>query len=106
MRCIPDSVASNLPKAMPDPLPNEYASISITDHTGKTLLKPLIKQVKNFYEITKTQNGFILAYRDVLRNVLLNNAPVQWDKNVLDMKKPKMEFGYILRMVHENFVTF
>jgi hypothetical protein len=56
-------------------------------------MKPLTKQVKNFYEIT---NGFILAYRDVLRNVLLNNAPVQWDKNVLDMKKPTKAFGYIL----------
>ncbi|RGB42383.1 hypothetical protein C1646_751031 [Rhizophagus diaphanus] len=80
MRCIPPSIVSNLPKAMPDPVPGEYHSISITDHTGKVLMKPLIKQVKDFYEVTNTHNGFILTYRDILRNVLCEGVPIQWGK--------------------------
>ncbi|RIA91663.1 hypothetical protein C1645_805098 [Glomus cerebriforme] len=81
LKCIPPSTASNLQKAMPDPIPDvEYHSISITDHTGKQLFKPNIKQVKNVYEIANTPDSFILTYRDILRNVLLENVPVQWNK--------------------------
>src|SRR5205814_355886 len=71
---------SNLHRAMPDPTPNEYHGISITDHTGSQLLQPPFKQVKNFYEMANLSEGFILTYRDVFRDVLLENVPVQWDK--------------------------
>src|SRR5581483_539692 len=80
IKCIPPSIASNLKKAIPDPIPEEYQGISITDHTGSLLLKPNFKQVKNVYEVADLSEGFILAYRDVLRDVLLEGVPVQWAK--------------------------
>src|SRR4051794_29705202 len=81
MKCIPSSVASNLPKAMPNPIPNvEYHGASITDHTGDLLLKPPFQQVKDVYEIEKNPKHLIstiITYRDRLRDVLLEGVPVQ-----------------------------
>src|SRR3954451_18046628 len=87
MNCIPSSVASKLPKAMPDPIPDvEFHGISIADHTGKLLFKPPFKQVKDVYEIAKFSSGFsiIIIYRDRLRDdILLENVPVQWGKKCI-----------------------
>jgi len=80
INCVPSSVASNLPKAMPNPVPNvEYHGFSLTDHTGNGLLKLPTKQVKDVYEMANLSKGFstIITYRNRLRDVLLENVPVQ-----------------------------
>jgi hypothetical protein len=84
MNCIPSSVALNLPKAIPNPIPDvEYHGVSVNDHEGNLLLKPPFKQFKSIYEIAEIPDRFLamtVAYRDRLRDVLLENVPVQWGK--------------------------
>jgi cation diffusion facilitator CzcD-associated flavoprotein CzcO len=84
MNCIPSSVALNLPKAIPNPIPDvEYHGVSVNDHEGNLLLKPPFKQFKSIYEIAEIPERFLamtVAYRDRLRDVLLENVPVQWGK--------------------------
>jgi len=92
LKCIPSSVASNLPKAMPNPIPDvEFHGISITDHKGKLLLRPPSEQVKDVYEIAKVSNDFssIITYRDILRDVLLEGVPVQWGKKCIGYEETK-----------------
>src|SRR5436853_7657516 len=82
IKCIPPSVASNLPKAIPVPIPDaEFHGISITDHTGALLLRLPSKQVKNVYEVAKcsSDTSVVFAYRDILRvDVLLETVSFQW----------------------------
>jgi 2-polyprenyl-6-methoxyphenol hydroxylase-like FAD-dependent oxidoreductase len=71
---------------MPNPILNvEYHGFSLTDHTGSLLLRPPSKQVKDVYEVANTSVGFsaIITYRDRLRDVLLENVPVQWGKKCI-----------------------
>ncbi|PKK72593.1 FAD/NAD(P)-binding domain-containing protein [Rhizophagus irregularis] len=86
INCIPSSIASNLPKATPNPIPNlEYHGFSLADHTGSLLLRPPSKQVKDIYEIANLTTSFsiIITYRNRLRDVLLENVPVQWGKKCI-----------------------
>ncbi|RIA84218.1 hypothetical protein C1645_880057 [Glomus cerebriforme] len=86
INCLPPSVASKLPKAIPNPIPDvEYHGISISDHTGKSLLHPPFKQVKDVFELAKVPEDFssIISYRDRLRDVLLEDVPVQWNKKCI-----------------------
>uniref|UniRef100_U9TNE7 FAD-binding domain-containing protein n=1 Tax=Rhizophagus irregularis (strain DAOM 181602 / DAOM 197198 / MUCL 43194) TaxID=747089 RepID=U9TNE7_RHIID len=87
MNCIPSSVALNLPKAIPNPVPDvEHHGVSANDHEGNLLLRPPFKQFKNIYEIAETPDRFLsmtVAYRDRLRDVLLENVPVQWGKKLV-----------------------
>ena len=87
MNCIPSSVALNLPKAIPNPVPDvEYHGVSANDHEGNLLLRPPFKQFKNIYEIAEIPDRFssvTVAYRDRLRDVLLENVPVQWGKKLV-----------------------
>ena len=83
INCIPSSIALNLPKAIPNPIPDvEFHGNSVTDHTGNPLLNPPIKQVKDVYEFANNTGvrSAILIYRDRLRDVLLESVPVQWGK--------------------------
>ncbi|GBC06870.1 hypothetical protein RclHR1_07100006 [Rhizophagus clarus] len=86
INCIPSSIALNLPKAMPNAVPDlEYHGFTLADHTGSLLLRPPTKQVKDIYEVANTSVGFSVAitYRDRLREVLLENVPVQWGKKCI-----------------------
>ncbi|PKB99458.1 FAD/NAD(P)-binding domain-containing protein [Rhizophagus irregularis] len=86
INCIPSSIALNLPKAMPNPVPNvEYHGFSLSDHTGNLLLRPPTKQAKDVFEVANTSVGLsvIITYRDKLRHVLLENVPVQWGKKCI-----------------------
>ncbi|CAB4473862.1 unnamed protein product [Rhizophagus irregularis] len=84
INCIPSSIASNLPKATPNSIPNlEYHGFSLADHTGSLLLRPPTKQVKDIYEVANSNFSIIIAYRDRLRDVLLENVPVQWGKKCI-----------------------
>ncbi|CAB4409572.1 unnamed protein product [Rhizophagus irregularis] len=86
INCIPSSIASNLPKATPNPIPNlEYHGFSLADHTGSLLLRPPSKQVKDIYEVANLTTSFsiIITYRNRLRDVLLENVPVQWGKKCI-----------------------
>ncbi|PKY47569.1 hypothetical protein RhiirA4_444916 [Rhizophagus irregularis] len=83
LNCIPSSIASNLPKAMPSPIPGvETHGINITDQVGNVLLAPPVKPYKDVYELAKISRGLstIVTYRDRLRDVLLEGVPVQWNK--------------------------
>ena len=85
LKCIPSSVASNLPKAIPNPIPTEFHGFSMIDHTGKIVFKPPFKQVKEIPEIAKFTNNLAItvAYRDRLRDILLEGVPVQWGKKCI-----------------------
>jgi len=87
MNCIPSSVALNIPNAIPNAISNvEYHGISVTDHAGNLLLKPPSKQSKDVYEIAKIPDrhfSVTVAYRDRLRDVLLESVPVQWGKRCI-----------------------
>src|SRR6266516_3025474 len=68
-KCIPSSIASNLPKAIPNPIPDvEFHGATITDHTGNRLLTTPTKQVKDVYEIAKNPESpsIIVSYRNIL----------------------------------------
>src|SRR6266542_6576344 len=59
LKCIPSSVASNLPKAIPNPIPDvEFHGVSISDHTGNLIIKPPTKQVKEIPEMAKVPDEF------------------------------------------------
>jgi hypothetical protein len=71
---------------MPNIIPDvEHHGFSIVDHTGKLLLKPPSIQVNDVYEVAKISTGFsaVITYRDRLRDVLLENVPVQWGKKCI-----------------------
>ncbi|RIA81879.1 hypothetical protein C1645_789399 [Glomus cerebriforme] len=90
MNCLPSSVASKLPKAIPNPIPDvECHGISISDHKGKCLIHPPYKQVKDVFELTKVSDDFsaIISYRDRLRDVLLEDVPVQWNKKCVGFEE-------------------
>ncbi|CAB4473857.1 unnamed protein product [Rhizophagus irregularis] len=90
INCIPLSIALNLSKAIPNPVPNvEYHGLSLTDHTGNLLLRPPDKQVKDVFEAANLSVGssIIITYRDKLRHVLLENVPVQWGKKCINYEE-------------------
>ncbi|GBC10181.1 hypothetical protein RclHR1_09400003 [Rhizophagus clarus] len=84
LNCIPSSIASNLPKAMPNPIPDvETHGITFIDQVGNILFAPPAKPFKDVYELAKMSRGLpasIVTYRDRLRDVLLEGVPVQWNK--------------------------
>ncbi|CAB4373903.1 unnamed protein product [Rhizophagus irregularis] len=83
LNCIPSSIASNLPKATPNTVPDvETHGIIITDQVGNVLLAPPTKPFKDVYELAKISRGLssMIIYRDRLRDVLLEGVPVQWNK--------------------------
>ena len=110
LNCLPSSVALKLPKAMPNPKPKEeFHGICITDHTGNPLIQPPSKQVKDVYELGKISDDYslIITYRDRLRDVLLEDVPVQWNKRCVGFEETEdgvlaifedgsREFGNIL----------
>ncbi|CAB5182270.1 unnamed protein product [Rhizophagus irregularis] len=58
LNCIPSSIAANLPKAMPNPVPDvETHGIIITDQVGNVLLAPPTKPFKDVYELAKISRG-------------------------------------------------
>ncbi|RGB37229.1 hypothetical protein C1646_695369 [Rhizophagus diaphanus] len=86
LNCIPSSIASNLTKAMPNPIPEiETHGITITDQVGNVLLTPPTKPFKDVYELAKISRGLssMITYRDRLRDVLLEDVPVQWNKKCI-----------------------
>ncbi|CAB4496278.1 unnamed protein product [Rhizophagus irregularis] len=86
LNCVPSSIASNLPKAMPNPISDvETHGITITDQIGNVLLAPPTKSFKDVYEIAKISRGLssIITYRNRLRDVLLEGVPVQWNKKCI-----------------------
>jgi hypothetical protein len=93
MNCVPTSVASNLPKAMPNPIPDkEFHGVENTDYKGNLLLKPPFKQVKDIYEIVSNPPHLfsnIIVYRDRLRDVLLEGVPIQWNKKCIGYEENK-----------------
>ncbi|PKC16686.1 hypothetical protein RhiirA5_493575, partial [Rhizophagus irregularis] len=65
LNCVPSSIASNLPKAIPNPIPDvETHGITITDQIGSVLLTPPTKPFKDVYEIAKISRGLssIITY--------------------------------------------
>ncbi|GBB87544.1 hypothetical protein RclHR1_00140048 [Rhizophagus clarus] len=90
LNIVPPSIASKLTRAIPNPIPEaEFNGISITDHKGKILIRPPSKQVKDVYELAKVHDEFsnIISYRDVLRDVLLEDVPVQWNKKCVGFEE-------------------
>jgi 2-polyprenyl-6-methoxyphenol hydroxylase-like FAD-dependent oxidoreductase len=90
LNCIPSSIASDLPKAMPNPIPDvEIHGVTFTDQVGNVLLAPPPKPFKDVYEIAKISHGIslIVTYRDRLRDVLLKGVPVQWNKKCIKYKE-------------------
>ncbi|PKY35119.1 FAD/NAD(P)-binding domain-containing protein [Rhizophagus irregularis] len=88
INCVPSSIALNLPKAIPNSVPNiEYHGFSLSDHMGNLLLRPPTKQAKDVYEVANISVGYsiIVTYRDKLRHVLLENVPVQWECEMTDI---------------------
>ncbi|UZO05045.1 uncharacterized protein OCT59_025406 [Rhizophagus irregularis] len=66
LNCVPSSIASNLPKAIPNPIPGvETHGITITDQIGSVLLTPPTKPFKDVYEIAKISRGLssIITYQ-------------------------------------------
>ncbi|CAB5359046.1 unnamed protein product [Rhizophagus irregularis] len=59
LNCIPSSITANLPKAMPNPVPDvETHGIIITDQVvGNVLLAPPTKPLKDVYELAKIFRG-------------------------------------------------
>ncbi|PKK69455.1 hypothetical protein RhiirC2_712652 [Rhizophagus irregularis] len=86
LNCVPSSIASNLPKAMPNSISDvETHGITVTDQIGNVLLAPPTKSFKDVYEIAKISRGLssIITYRNRLRDVLLEGVPVQWNKKCI-----------------------
>ncbi|UZO03940.1 uncharacterized protein OCT59_024340 [Rhizophagus irregularis] len=86
LNCVPSSIASNLSKAIPNPIPDvETHGITIIDQIGNVLLTPPTKPFKDVYEIAKIFRGLssIVIYRNRLRDVLLEGVPVQWNKKCI-----------------------
>ncbi|PKY27646.1 FAD/NAD(P)-binding domain-containing protein [Rhizophagus irregularis] len=90
MNCVPPSIASKLSKAIPNPIPDaESNGITLTDDTGKRLVRPPFKQVKDVHELAKVPKEIsaIISYRDILREVLLEDVPVQWNKKCVGFEE-------------------
>ncbi|CAG8629482.1 12195_t:CDS:2, partial [Acaulospora morrowiae] len=83
--CLPSSLQSRLPEAMPDPVPGEHHGFTSIDDTGNLLMHPPFGQTKNVFEIpnSKSEYGFIVSYRDKLRNLLLEDVNVEWNKKCI-----------------------
>ncbi|PKY31573.1 hypothetical protein RhiirB3_475248 [Rhizophagus irregularis] len=108
LNCIPSSIAANLPKAMPNPVPDvETHGIIITDQVGNVLLAPPTKPFKDVYELAKISRGLssMITYRDRLRDVLLEVVPVQWNKKCIEYVETQegvCVFFEMANKIHEN----
>ncbi|CAG8803911.1 5727_t:CDS:2, partial [Racocetra persica] len=71
--CTPSKIQDRLVEAIPSPTPKEHHSTMVIDHAGK-LLFSAPQQNFNIYEMEPLKHDFagIVAYRHILRNVLLN----------------------------------
>ncbi|CAG8574710.1 1616_t:CDS:2 [Racocetra fulgida] len=78
------SPQDRLTEAIPSPTPKEHHSTMVIDHAGK-LLFSAPQQNFNIYEMEPLKHDFagIVAYRHILRNVLLNGVDVQWGKKCI-----------------------
>ncbi|CAG8751450.1 15451_t:CDS:2, partial [Rhizophagus irregularis] len=65
LNCVLSSITSNLPKAIPNPIPDvETYGITITDQIGNVLLTPPTKPFKDVYEIAKISHGVWVFFED------------------------------------------
>ncbi|CAB4388103.1 unnamed protein product [Rhizophagus irregularis] len=102
LNCVPSSIALNLPKEIPNPIPDvETHGITITDQIGNVLLTPPTKPFKDVYEIAKIFHGLssIVIYRNRLRDVLLEGVPVQWNKKCI---KYLAQMELILQLIRKQ----
>ncbi|EXX77964.1 hypothetical protein RirG_019000 [Rhizophagus irregularis DAOM 197198w] len=77
---------------MPNPVPDvETHGIIITDQVGNVLLAPPTKPFKDVYDLAKISRGLssMITYRDRLRDVLLEDVPVQWNKKCIEYLETK-----------------
>ncbi|CAG8587374.1 840_t:CDS:2 [Cetraspora pellucida] len=79
--CTPSKVQNRLIEAIPSPTSKEHHSTMIIDHAGN-LLFSAPQQNFNIYEMEPLKHDFagIVAYRNILRDVLLDGVDVQWGK--------------------------
>ncbi|CAG8718885.1 4994_t:CDS:2 [Dentiscutata erythropus] len=80
--CTPAEVQARLPEAIPNSIPKEHHAIAIIDHVGRHLLYVPQQKFKSIYEIEPLKHDFagMVAFRNRLRDVLLEGVDVQWDK--------------------------
>ena len=86
MNCIPSSIASNLPKAIPNIVPDvENNGVVLTDGVGNVIFKSPVTQIKDVYEFANLTHGMtpMVTYRNRLRDILLEGVPVQCDKKCI-----------------------
>ncbi|CAG8598964.1 18812_t:CDS:2 [Racocetra fulgida] len=80
--CTPPEVQARLPEAIPGSTPRECHTLALTDHVGRYLLYLPHQQTKNIFEIEPLKHDFagIVAYRNILRDVLSEGVDIQWGK--------------------------
>ncbi|CAG8795263.1 4516_t:CDS:2, partial [Dentiscutata erythropus] len=87
--CTPPEVQARFPEAIPDPTPTECHTLALTDDVGRYLLYSPRQKTKNVYEIEPLKHDFagIVAYRNILRDVLLEGVDIQWGKKCVSYEE-------------------
>ncbi|CAG8736137.1 19711_t:CDS:2 [Cetraspora pellucida] len=85
IQCVPTSLIPHIPHAIPDTnnLKEEHIVYALNRSGHKIVQPPTNRQFPNFIEFSKYPlnfNEFMLGYRDVLRDILLQDIEVQWGK--------------------------
>ncbi|POG64572.1 hypothetical protein GLOIN_2v1674085 [Rhizophagus irregularis DAOM 181602=DAOM 197198] len=102
LNCVPSSIASNLPKAIPNPIPGvETHGITITDQIGSVLLTPPTKPFKDteggvwvFFEDGSQEFCNILVGTDGINSP--SNADVSVPQHLMD-KANKIHGNFLVR---------
>ncbi|POG69859.1 hypothetical protein GLOIN_2v1776558 [Rhizophagus irregularis DAOM 181602=DAOM 197198] len=81
LNCVLSSITSNLPKAIPNPIPDvETYGITITDQIGNVLLTPPTKPFKDVYEIAKISHDDSQKFCNILVGADGINSPIRKQK--------------------------
>ncbi|CAG8669431.1 15046_t:CDS:2, partial [Funneliformis mosseae] len=82
--CLPESLVTRLPEVIPIPISEiESRGLLISDDKGTELLRVRSPKVKSLSELAKVSNSNVNAFRDRLRDLMLEGVNIQWGKKCI-----------------------
>ncbi|CAG8455048.1 8425_t:CDS:2 [Funneliformis caledonium] len=84
MSCLPESLVTRLPEVIPIPISEkESREILLIDDKGTELLRVDSAKVNYLFELANLSNSNAYAFRDRLRDLMLEGVNIQWGKKCI-----------------------
>ncbi|CAG8728665.1 12748_t:CDS:2 [Funneliformis caledonium] len=84
MSCLSESLVTRLPEVIPIPISEkENREILLSDDKGTELLRVDSAKVKSLFVLANVSNSNAYAFRDILRDLMLEGVNMQWGKKCI-----------------------